>query len=228
MGGDVFIDFAILVKLSADNLTTGRGGVGASYSDEDWVRAIRHGIGPNRKPLLFMPSHEYNVLSDGDVAALIAYIRQLPAVDNELPDNSVGPLGRFLYVTGKLPLVPAELIDHDAPRAAAPEPGVTPAYGAYLATGCTGCHGNGLSGGAIPGAPPGTPVPTNITPDPETGIGNWSETDFFRAMREGKRPDGTAIDPFMPWQTLAKMTDDEIRALWLYLHGLAPRPEGNR
>ncbi len=229
LGGKLFIDAGPVVKLYASNLTTGRGGVGASYSDVDWVRAVRHGVGPDGKPLLFMPSQEFYPLSDEDLGALLAYIKTLPPVDNELPANSVGPVGRVLYLSGQLPLVPAELIDHEAPRAEPPAPGVTPAYGRYLAVTCTGCHGEGFSGGKIPGTPPEFIPATNITPDPETGIGNWTEADFIRALREGRRPDGAELNAtYMPWPLLAKMTDDELRAIWVYLQTLPPKPEGGR
>jgi mono/diheme cytochrome c family protein len=104
---------------------------------------------------------------------------------------------------------------------------VTPEYGHYLAItgGCTGCHGSGLSGGAIPGVPPDFPKARNISP---TGIGSWSDEDFFRALREGKRPDGSTINPFMPWNDTKLMTDDEIRALLAYLRTVPPRPDGQR
>jgi hypothetical protein len=91
------------------------------------------------------------------------------------------------------PLVPAEMIDHEGPRPTAPPPGVTVEYGAYLAVGCTGCHGEGFSGGPIPGISPDWPEAANITQDPETGIGGWTREDFYRAMREGRRPDGTEL-----------------------------------
>lgn len=220
LGGKVFLDVPPVAVLHASNLTAGRGGVGATYSDADWDRAIRHGVGPDRKPLLVMPSNEFHVLSDADVAALIAYLKSLPPVDREPGENRVGPVGRVLFLAGQLPAVPAELIDHGAPRAAAPAPGATAEYGAYLATGCQGCHGPGFTGGRIPGTPPEFPPATNITPDAETGIGEWSEADFFRALREGKRPDGTALRTEMPWQLTREMTDDEIRALWLHLRSV--------
>jgi cytochrome c553 len=228
LGGQVFIDVPPLARLVASNLTTGSGGVGGQYTVVDWVRAIRHGIGPDGKPLLFMPSHEFNAMSDEDVGALISYLQRLPPVNNELPGNSIRPLGRLLYALGRIPLVPAELIDHDAPRAASPVPGPTAEYGAYLVTTCTGCHGQNLSGGPIPGAPPTEYPPTNLTPDAATGIGSWTEEDFFRAIREGRRPDGSALNPEMPWPAFATMSDDELRALWLHLRRVPPLAEGNR
>jgi mono/diheme cytochrome c family protein len=217
LGGRVFIDAGPVGILYASNLTAGRGGIGATYSDADLVTAIRHGVRPTGKPLLFMPSQEFNVLSDEDVVALVSYIRGLPAVDNELAPSRVGPLGRLLFATGQLPLVPAELIDHQAPRAAAPDRGPTPGYGAYLATGCLGCHGHDLSGGKIAGTPPDFPPAANITPDPETGIGRWSEADFISTLRTGRRPDGTELRPEMPWQLTAQFEDYELQALWRYL-----------
>ena len=68
---------------------------------------------------------------------------------------------------------------------------------------------------------PGTPPVANLTP---TGVGAWSEADFLRAMREGKRPDGSATDEFMPWRTFAQMTDIELQAIWQYLKTLPPTP----
>ena len=149
LGGAVFADGMPVFKLSASNLTPG--GIGASYTDQDWVRSIRHGIRPDGKSLLFMPSYEYYYLSDQDLASLIAYLKTIPAVQRNPEANEVGPLGRVLFMTGQLPLLPAEIIDHDAPRPSAPPRGATVAYGEYLAVGCTGCHGPGFSGGGFRG-----------------------------------------------------------------------------
>lgn len=228
LGGQVFIDDPALARLPGTNLTRGRGGVAPAYTQADWVRAIRHGVAPDGRALLFMPSHEFNPLGDEDVGALVAYIRSLPPVDRELPGASVGPLGRALFLAGQFPLLPAEFIDHAAPRREVPPVAATAEYGAYLATGCTGCHGAGLSGGKIPGTPPDWIAAANITPDPATGLGRWTEQDFVRAMRLGKRPDGSDIDPLMPWKGLSQMTDTELRALWLYLRTVPPKAQGNR
>ena len=125
-------------------------------------------------------------------------------------------------------LLPAELIDHNAPRPTGVTPGETVEYGQYLAVGCSGCHGPGYSGGPIPGTPPEFPPAANITPDKTTGIGNWSKADFVKALREGKRPDGTDINPFMPWKNFSQMTDQEVGALWLYLQTVPPKAKGGR
>jgi mono/diheme cytochrome c family protein len=220
LGGRVFMDAGPLGTLIAGNLTAGRGGALATYDDAALERAIRHGIRPDNRGLLFMPSSEYYHLSDADLAALIAYLRSIPAVDRQLPASRVGPLGRALYLGGKLPLVTAENMDHAAPREA-PAQGVTVEYGKYLATvgGCTGCHGTDLAGGIT--GEPGTPPSANLTP---AGLSSWTEADFFNALRKGVKPGGAAIDPFMPWKATARMTDDEIRAVWMYLQTV-PRKE---
>jgi len=226
--GQIFLDVPILAQLFASNLTSGEGGIGDEYTPADWERAIRHGVRPGGKPLLFMPSHEFYPLSDEDLVALVSYLKSLPPASTEIPPNRVGPLGRVLVATRQIPnFVPAELIDHEAPRPNAPLPGRSVEFGGYLATGCTGCHGERFSGGPIPGAPPEFLPPANITPH-ASGVGAWGEEDFVRLMREGRRPDGTSIDPQMPWQSLGQMTDDELGALWLFLSSLEPLEYGSR
>ena len=229
LGGSLMADDPAIGTLFAANLTTGEGGVASSYREEkDWVRSIRHGVGPDGKPLLFMPSHEFNPIGDDDLAAMIAAIRAMPAVDRAPVENRAGPVAAMLFLTGKMALLPAELIDHEAPRPTTPQPGSTVEYGAYLATGCVGCHGMTLSGGKIPGGPPGTPEPANITPDPETGIGRWTQADFVRVLREGIRPDGRQVDAFMPVAMTKEFTDMELEAIWKYLRTVEPKAFGNR
>ena len=221
LAGGVVADVPPMLLVSP-NLTSGRGGVGSTYGSRDWVRAVRHGVAPDGHPLLFMPSHEYWVLSDSDLAALMAYLEGVDPVDRVQPVSVIRGLGRFLFVTGRLPLVPAELIDHEAPRPTAPPPARSVAYGAYLATGCGGCHGFDLEGGTVPGAPPDWPAASNLTPDTLTGIGRWTQEDFFQALRRGKRPDGSDIDSVMPWRNTAAMTDQELESIWMYLQSLPP------
>ena len=113
------------------------------------MRAIRHGVGPDDKPLLIMPSEYFNKLSDQDLGDVIAYIKSLPPVDNDQPKAKPGPVGRLLILV-ESEFLPARLIDHDAPRPVPPAKGVTEEYGEYLATICTICHGEPLSGGPAP------------------------------------------------------------------------------
>ena len=227
-GGGVFLDDPAMGRLIATNLTTGEGGIGRDYSDADWVRAIRHGVGPEGRALLFMPSYEYYPMGDADLGSMIAYLKSLPPVDRQLPASKVGPLGRALMLAGEFPLLPAEMIDHDAPRSAPPAAGPTVEYGAYLAATCTGCHGPNYSGGKIPGTPPVFPAAANITPH-ETGIQGWTREEFVAAVQEGKARDGRTFEPeFMPWPNFAYMTDVEVEALWKFIQSLPPREYGNR
>jgi mono/diheme cytochrome c family protein len=227
LGGKRVIDDLLAGMVFGANLTGGRGGLG-ERDDLDLVRAIRHGVAPDGRALLFMPAHEYNPLADAEIGAIIAAIRAAAPVDREAPPPRIGPLMRALFLFGEVPtLVSAEVIDHDAPRPAPPTVAPTAAYGAYLANLCVGCHGPGLSGGSIPGAPPSWPPASNITLD-ASGLATWDEEGFIRAMRSGTRADGTLIDPVMPWRNFSRMTDTELQALWRHLAALPPRPAGGR
>lgn len=227
--GRVFIDQAPVGVFAGPNLTGGEGSPVREFSNKDWVRAIRHGVGADGKPLLFMPSYEYFQLSDQDLGALISYLQNMPEINNDVKKSSVGPLGRALYLAGDFPLIPAEVIDHQARRSATPAKAPTADYGAYIATSCSGCHGKGYSGGRIPGTPPDWLPAANITPDAKTGIGMWSFEDFEHALREGLRPDGSQINSqFMPIAQTKHLTDVELKALWAYLQTLPAKEQGNR
>lgn len=228
--GKPVVDDPLLGAITGANLTPGRGGIDPAFSEADWVRAIRHGIGPNGKALVIMPSLDYNKMNDEDLGNLIAYLKSLPAVDRTLPPISLGPLAHVLIAGRVFPILPADFIDHDAPRPAAVAKGPTAEYGHYLASQtCTSCHGEGLSGGPVPGVPQDPPLPRNLTLDKDTGLGNWSQEDFVRAIRQGQRPDGTSIDPVkMPWPAFRHLTDEELTAIWRYLQSIPAQPYGNR
>src|SRR5262249_57566650 len=102
--------------------------------------------------------------------------------------------------------------------------------GEYLAKagGCVGCHTEEKEG-AVPFAggrglktPFGTFFGPNITPDKKAGIGNWTEGDFIRALREGDRPDGSNYFPAFPYPSFTKITESDMRDLWAYLRTLPP------
>lgn len=192
MAGKVVVDQA-WGKVVAPDLT--RGGLGATLSDKDYVRAIRYGVAQSGQQLLIMPTDNYYYISDIDLASIVAYLRSLPAVANALPPSEIHNLGRVLFVTGQLDLLPGASIDRNAPRPQPPAPGLTPAYGAYLSelAGCRGCHKVGVP------------------------VGSLSETDFVQLMRTGRRADGRILDTSMPWPYYAQMTDLELRAIWTFL-----------
>jgi cytochrome c553 len=212
-----------MVSIPSPNLTAGIGGISGDYTDEDWVRAIRHGVSRDGKALFIMPSNAYYYLSDEDLGALIAYIRSLPPVDKVLSGRSIQPIGRLMMALGMFPPLPVEQIDHTKPPPVAPEPGVTVAYGEYLAQICTECHGEKLNG--KPFGPPGQEVPSpNLTPGGEPG--SWSEQDFINTLRTGVTPRGRQLKDDMPWKYFGKMSDDELKALWMYLHSLPALEQG--
>lgn len=227
LGGGVFIDDPAIGLLIATNLTTGKGGIGAEYTNEDMVRAIRHGVKKDGKPAIFMPSHEYNPIDKRDLSALVSYIKSAEPVDNEQPDTKVGMLARFLYMYGGMHLIPARLIDHNNPI---PEPVAnrTPLeMGEYLAVTCTGCHGEGFGGGAIPGVPPDWPEAPNLTP--AGNLANWTVEDFKSTMQTGVTPEGLELrQQYMPYQFLAEMTDEELEGLFVYLRSLPEKETGTR
>jgi mono/diheme cytochrome c family protein len=102
--------------------------------------------------------------------------------------------------------------------------------GEYLANagGCLGCHTEAkeraapYAGGRALKTPFGTFHGPNITPHPQAGLGRWSEADFVRAMREGRRPDGAHYFPAFPYTSFTKISDTDLRDLWAYLRSLAP------
>ncbi len=62
----------------------------------------------------------------------------------------------------------------------------------------------------------------NITPDPETGIGKWTESDFIKTIKTGKDPAGRILDPVMPWHSFLALTDTDLKAIWAYLRTVKP------
>ncbi|MCL4562993.1 MAG: cytochrome c [Chloroflexi bacterium] len=223
LGGQVYFTVPGMLTIPTPNLTAGAGGVGATFSDEDWVRAIRHGVRPDGSALFIMPSKAFHYLSDEDLGAVIAYVKSLSPVDNPMPERRVELLGRMMIGVGMFPPFAADWIDHAGQAPAAPQPGVNIAYGEYLAHICTECHGANLNG--APFGPPGQEVPSpNLTPGGE--LAAWSEEGFIHTLRTGVTPSMQTLSEEMPWKSFGQMTDDELKALWLYLHSLPAREQG--
>lgn len=218
LAGGYLLNEPVIAVVPAPNLTSGAGGVGASNSDEDWVRAIRHGVGHDKRGLIGMPSRIWYEMSDEDLGALIAYLKAIPAIDNELPERRIGPFIRVMLVLGQAPMSEAMIIDHDAPHSPMPERAVTVEYGQYLTAGCTACHGSDLAGGTIRDLEGEFIVALNLTPGGE--LRGWSEADFISTMRTGVTVNGRSLNETMPWQYLGQMTDEELQAIWLYLQSL--------
>ncbi|MGH7995145.1 MAG: c-type cytochrome [Opitutaceae bacterium] len=222
MGGGEVMDNSAMGLVYAPNLTRGRGGLPPSFSDEDFVRAIRHGIGLGGRPLFFMPSEDYARFTTEDMGDVIAFVKALPPVDRTNLPMRIGPVARMLLATGKMRLA-AEEIDHATLRPSQVTPGPTAAYGRYLSATCTSCHGSNFSGGKIPIGPPDWPPAANLTPAGQ--LNGWTEADFIRTVRTGHRPDGTELSPVMP-RAFGEMSNTELQALWAFLRTLPPAPTG--
>jgi len=224
LGGRVVIDQLIAGYWAAPNLTSGTGSITRGFTAADWDRAVRHGVRHTGQSSS-MPSLEFVNLSDHELSDIAAYVQSRPPVNRTQKPIWIGPLFSFV-VAFKSDTLLAFVIDHQKPHPA--EPPVEAAsveLGAHIAQVCRGCHGEHLSGGKVAGDP-NMPIVANITPD-ETGLKGWTEADFFRALREGRRKDGTAIRPQMPWKAYGQMTDVELKALWVYLRTVPPLEKGH-
>jgi cytochrome c553 len=220
--GQIDFDDPFIGRLAMPNLT--RGGRGAELTDRDWERAVRHGVRRDGSPLVVMPAQMNTQLSDEDLGDIVAYARSLPASPVVRPASRLGPAIRAMDVLGRVRLFAAARIDHNEPHPARVAPAPTAEYGAYLAPVCADCHGEHFSGGRLTGAPADWKPPANITPE---GIGDYTEADFVRALRQGVRPGGTAIAAQMPVERITRhFTDDELHALYAYLRTVPPRPYG--
>jgi cytochrome c553 len=225
--GGIFIHDAGMGRWVATNLTTGKGSAVKDYTPQDWLRAIRYGVARTGRPLIGMPSGDYQATSDEDLGRIIAYLKSLPPVDHEWPKTRIGPLARILYVSHKLPLLfPYEEVNFDVvpPAKVTPEP--TAKYGGYLANACSGCHHALFSGGPVPGVPSSWPPAANLTPGGP--LKNWTLEQFMTAMRTGKRPDGSEINGnYMPWRSTAEMNNVELEALYHFFQSLPARDLGS-
>ena len=195
------------------------------WSDSELGRAIREGIRPDGSVIgPPMPFTFYRGLSDDDVAAIVAFLRTVPAVEND-PGKS----------TYNIPLPPA--YGPPVTTVAAPKRDASAEYGAYLAgpvAHCLECHspmtdkgpdlGKLGQGGFEFHGPWGISVAPNITSG-EDGIAGYSDANLRMMITEGKRPDGSAMMPPMPYGYLAKFTDSDIAAVIAYLRALPPLPD---
>jgi mono/diheme cytochrome c family protein len=214
--------------VTSPNITTGGNSVTTAYKVEDWVRTVRHGVKPNGNPVMIMPSEDYNRLTDDDMGAIIAYVRQLPPAAGAAPVVRLPTPIKVLYALGAIK-DESEKIDHALPPSKPVAPAVSVAHGAYVANTCMGCHGTHLSGGKIPGAPPTWPAPANLTPGKGSVMPRYPTAEVFMAtLRSGRRPDGSPISKVMPFDSLKQMTDTDVLALYAFLKTLPPVEAGNR
>lgn len=223
-GIDDWFNAPPLGRISSANLTSGEGGLGSSFTVEDYVRAIRHGIDRDGKPIFMTAVPATSNLSDEDLASIIAYLKTLPPVDHVTKERHFTPLARILLAAGVLGDLPAEAVSH-APHVTAPARGATAEYGKYLVdtNDCRVCHGPDLNGGPFPD-PTITKISPNLTPGGE--LAAWTEGQFYTAIKTGMTPGGHQLDPeFMPWNYYRNFYDEELQAIWLYLQTLPKLPQ---
>jgi len=219
LSGSNMLDDPMMGILDAANLTTGEGGIGQEYSsDEDYVRAIRHGIDPDGKPI-FMPAvNSTSHLSDEDLGAIIAYLKTIPPLDNVTAGQRLKPVAKIMIGAGQFPKLPVEVVSHDI-HVTAPERSVSVEYGNYLIStnDCRDCHGQDLAGSEFPD-PTIYLITPNLTPGGEVGF--WSEEDFINTIRTGVTPSDYHLNEHMPWETYRLFSDDELKAIYVYLQSL--------
>lgn len=225
--GVAFIDEPGGLHVKAPNISAGPGNVVAGYRSEDWVRTLRHGVKPDGRPLFIMPSEDYNRLTDVDLGALVAYVKQLPPAAGEGMVARLPLMVKALYGAGVIRDA-AQKIDHTLPPATPVAEDGSAAHGAYVANMCIGCHGPQLSGGKIPGTPPDWPAAANLTPGEGSGMLRYASPEQFVAMlRTGKRPDGSEVSKVMPFESLKALNDNDAQALFVHLKAMAPVPFGH-
>ncbi len=213
-------EFPPFGTLYAPNLTPS--GDIKEWTDGEVIRAIREGVHKNGRSLLVMPSTNFRNMSDEDVQALVAYLRSQPAKGEPTPKNQFNVLGAVFMNLSDFRTAQQPVRRVTAPRAGTPE------YGKYLVDimGCRDCHGDQLQGkveNGQPGPPPG-PNLTLIVP-------KWTEEEFMTFFNTGILPGGGNVpiltlksgfsEPKMPWPMVrAATTDDELKAMFTYLHAL--------
>lgn len=215
MAGTEFFKTPDLGTINAPNLSPG--GVGKSYTDLDWDRAIRHGIGKDGRPLLIMPSKDFQYMSDEHIGQIIAYLKTLPAVEQSWEAPQTTFLCDVLFQVGAFgDALNAETIDHGKPAHYAPQRAISAEYGNYLVKigGCRTCHGPQLNGGKDPN--PEAPMGPNLTPG--GNLPSWGKEGFVKTMRTGITPLGKEINgKFMPWKQIGQLEDDQLQAIYTYL-----------
>ena len=210
----------------SSNLTPERRPASAGARTGDLARILRFGVRADGRAAF--PLMEFR-LSDDDLTSIVSYLRAQPAVSHAVPEHHLTHFGKALMAFAIAP---------ERPTANAPVAspiGATVERGRYLAndvSSCVSCHTDRGSDGALVGPPFGGGqrmdvaadaskvfVSPNLTPDRDTSpVGAWSEDTFVARFRRGELVPGTP----MPWGAYARLTDDDVRAIYRYLRSLPP------
>ncbi len=236
LSGDAMPDAGAFGNIHSYNITHDeRYGIG-SWTDGQVLYFLRTGVMPSGEYAPpYMPKFVH--MSDYDIQSIVAWLRsnddRLQAVNEPSTPCEPNFMAKFLcHVAFKPIAYPAQPIN-------APDSNNMVAYGKYIVTGkieCWACHSQSFKtlneedpektpgfmagGNPIPDREGNTIHSANLTPDIETGIGNWTEDQFVKAVKYGIRPDGTTNRyPMVPFTT---MTDYEAKCIFAYLKTLAP------
>jgi mono/diheme cytochrome c family protein len=205
----------------------------ANWTDGELLRAIGSGVNKDGKALFpIMPHPNFGKMDREDLYSIIAYLRTLKPIESTVPKAETDFPMNFIMNT----------IPKKAAYSKIPDPGNKLAYGKYLftAANCTDCHtmkvkGNPMEGMEMAGGTEfplytgGTVRTANLTPDPETGIGNWTEQNFLsrfavytdsayvpRSIAKGE------FNSVMPWMMYSTMKQDDLKAIYAWLKTLKP------
>ena len=160
---------------------------------------------------MVMPSEAYYNMSDTEVGALVAYLKSVPPVDNELPKTEFKLLGKFILGSSDdMKLTPDMMMG--TPRLDMPEKGPTVEWGKYRASViCQVCHSATLTGAQPPD--PDSPFAPDLR-----ATQSWGLDGFINTIRERVTPSGRALDDkFMPWTSFRNLDDTELEALYAYI-----------
>ncbi len=202
-----------------------------SWTDGEIYRTITTGVDKNGNALFpVMPYLHYGKMDKEDVYDIIAYLRQLPAINSTVPGHSIDFPMDFILNTIPVNSTPLE------------RPAKTDLvnYGHYIVTiaACIECHTQVKKGQIIPELaysggrefqmPNGTLRSANITPDAETGLGNWTEEAFisrFKAYTNSAsifKVTAEQVNTIMPWSMYAGMDTTDLKAIYAYLKTIKP------
>jgi cytochrome c553 len=210
LAGGVFLDNPLLGRFVSPNLTI----AAREYTDAQLERIIRHGIRPDGRSVVVMPSGMFSVLDDADVGKIIAYVRSVPPSTGHTREIHIGPLGRLGGALGKFEPAAVEARHAVALSRSYPTGREPHARGAYLArTVCTTCHGFDLRGG-------------DRAPDLRIAAG-YSRNEFTHLMRTGKALGNRELEMMskVARRDFSQFTDAEIATLYDYLLARAAVPD---
>ena len=217
--GRVFVDDGKGLKIKGPAIHSGAGSVTAGYTPQDWDRIVRHGVNRNGRPAMVMPSEDYNRFTDADLVALVSYVRTLSGTGGGAAIIELPLPVRALYGAGYVKDAAAK-IDHTLPVQQSVPERISVEHGRYVANTCLGCHGPQLAGGPVPGGPPDWPPAARLSKGADSALARYPNADAMIAMfRSGRRADGSEVK-VMPFGSFSKMSDTDLRALYLYLKSL--------